>query len=90
MFSPGKTDSENLRFYSFVVSTLRAVYKHGGVLKASVMSASNEHRLGANEAPPAIISSYIGDQIADALNTLTEHVIRDAEVQFCPFVNIGF
>ena len=70
VFSPGKTDSENLRFYSFVVSTLRAVYKHGGVLKASVMSASNAHRLGANEAPPAIISSYIGDQIADALDEI--------------------
>ena len=70
VFSPGKTDEENLRFYAFVVSTLRAVYKHGGVLKASVMSASNEHRLGANEAPPAIISSYIGDQIADALDEI--------------------
>ena len=70
MFSPGKNDSENLRFFAFVVSTLRAVHMHDGLLKASVMSASNAHRLGANEAPPAIISSFLGSQIGAALDEI--------------------
>ncbi|MGN1045065.1 MAG: glutamine synthetase III [Candidatus Methanomethylophilaceae archaeon] len=75
MFSPGKNDRENLRFFAFVVSTLRAVYKHDGLLKASVMSASNAHRLGANEAPPAIISSFLGSQIGAALDEIESYKI---------------
>lgn len=65
-----KNANDNLRFVVFVVETLMGVYKHNGVLKASVMSATNDHRLGANEAPPAIISSFLGKQISDLL----EHI----------------
>ncbi len=64
----GKTPEDNLRFVVFIVETLMAVYKHGGLLKASVMSATNDHRLGANEAPPAIISSFLGRQLTDLLD----------------------
>ena len=66
----GKNANDNLRFVVFVVETLMGVYKHNGVLKASVMSATNDHRLGANEAPPAIISSFLGKQIS----ALLEHI----------------
>ena len=64
----GKTAEDNLRFVVFIVETLMAVYKHNGLLKASVMSATNDHRLGANEAPPAIISSFLGRQLSDLLD----------------------
>ena len=68
LHAPGKTPEENLRFVTFIVETLMAVYKHNGLLKASIMSATNEHRLGGNEAPPAIISSFLGKQLTDLLN----------------------
>lgn len=61
---------ENLRFVTFIVETLMAVYRHNGLLKASIMSATNAHRLGGNEAPPAIISSFLGKQ----LNELLDHI----------------
>lgn len=61
--APGKTAEDNLRFITFIVNTLMAVYHHNGLLKASIMSATNAHRLGANEAPPAIISSFLGKQL---------------------------
>ena len=64
LMAPGKTPEENLRFVTFVVNTLMAVYKHNGLLKASISSATNAHRLGANEAPPAIISSFLGKQLS--------------------------
>ena len=60
LHAPGKTPEENLRFVTFIVETLMAVYRHNGLLKASIMSATNAHRLGGNEAPPAIISSFLG------------------------------
>src|SRR5574344_601812 len=68
LHGPGKTPEDNLRFVTFIVETLMAVYKHNGLLKASIMSATNEHRLGGNEAPPAIISSFLGKQLTDLLN----------------------
>ena len=68
LHGPGKTPMDNLRFIVFIVETLMAVYKHNGLLKASIMSATNAHRLGANEAPPAIISSFLGKQLTDLLN----------------------
>jgi glutamine synthetase len=68
LHAPGKTPEENLRFVTFIVETLMGVYKHNGLLKASIMSATNAHRLGANEAPPAIISSFLGKQLTDVLN----------------------
>ncbi len=70
LFSPGKTPRENLRFITFVANGMAAVHRHNGLLKASISSATNAHRLGANEAPPAIISIFTGKQIADILERL--------------------
>ncbi len=70
LHGPGKTPVDNLRFITFVVETLMAVHKHNGLLKASIISATNAHRLGANEAPPAIISSFLGKQLSDVLEAL--------------------
>ena len=72
LMAPGKTAEENLRFITFVVNTLMAVYRHNGLLKASIMSATNAHRLGANEAPPAIISSFLGTQLSKVLDHMEE------------------
>ena len=68
LHAPGKTQRDNLRFVTFIVETLMGVYRHNGLLKASIMSATNAHRLGANEAPPAIISSFLGKQLSDLLD----------------------
>ena len=73
LHAPGKTAEDNLRFITFLVNTLMAVYKHNGLLKASIMSATNAHRLGANEAPPAIISSFLGKQLSEVLDHLEEN-----------------
>lgn len=72
LHAPGKTQEENLRFVVFIVETLMGVYRHNGLLKASIMSASNAHRLGANEAPPAIISSFLGKQLSSLLQHIEE------------------
>ena len=72
LMAPGKTAEENLRFITFVVNTLMAVYRHNGLLKASIMSATNAHRLGANEAPPAIISSFLGRQLSKVLDHMED------------------
>ena len=72
LMAPGKTAEENLRFVTFIVNALMAVYKHNGLLKASIMSAGNEHRLGANEAPPAIISSFLGKGVVDLLDHIEQ------------------
>jgi glutamine synthetase len=72
LHGPGKTPEDNLRFVVFIVETLMAVYRHNGLLKASIMSAGNAHRLGANEAPPAIISSFLGKQVSDLLT----HIVK--------------
>ena len=70
LMSPGKTDEENLRFLCFMANTLKAVYDNNALLKATVLNATNAHRLGANEAPPAIISSFLGKQVSDAFAQL--------------------
>ena len=78
LHAPGKTDglkpeaaaNETLRFVTFIVETLMAVYQHNGLLKASIMSATNAHRLGGNEAPPAIISSFLGTQLTELLDKI--------------------
>ena len=72
LMAPGKTAEDNLRFITFIVNTLMAVYHHNGLLKASIMSATNAHRLGANEAPPAIISSFLGKQLTQVLEHIEE------------------
>ena len=76
--APGKTDKDNLRFITFVVNTLAAIYRHNGLLKASIMSAANSHRLGAAEAPPAIISSFLGSHLSSVLDHLetTDDVVK--------------
>ena len=68
LHGPGKTPEDILRFVVFIVETLMGVYRHNGLLKASIMSATNAHRLGANEAPPAIISSFLGKQLSELLD----------------------
>lgn len=70
LHAPAKTPEDNLRFITFIVETLKGVYRHNGLLKASIMSATNAHRLGAHEAPPAIISSFLGKQLTEMLDHL--------------------
>ena len=70
LLSPGKTTEENLRFLVFMSNILKAVYDNNALLKASIMTASNAHRLGANEAPPAIISSFLGKTVSEAFTEL--------------------
>ncbi len=72
LHAPGKTPEENLRFVTFIVETLMAVYKHNGLLKASIMSATNAYRLGGNEAPPSIISSFLGTQLTELLDHIEQ------------------
>ncbi|MDR3118243.1 MAG: glutamine synthetase III [Mediterranea sp.] len=81
LMAPGKTQEDNLRFITFIVNTLMAVYKHNGLLKASISSATNAHRLGANEAPPAIISSFLGKQLSQVLGYI-ENSKKDELVGF--------
>lgn len=80
LLSPGKDTVENLRFITFVVNILAAVYKNNGLLKASISSATNGHRLGANEAPPAIISVFLGTQVSDVLDKFEKSSVEDAIV----------
>ena len=70
LLSPGKTPMSNLQFLTFFINTIKAVYTYEELMRASIASASNDHRLGANEAPPAIISVFIGDQLTKVLNEL--------------------
>ncbi len=70
LLSPGKEPSKNLRFLTFFVNTVMAVYKYGDVLRASIAHAGNDHRLGANEAPPAIISVFIGEAMTKLLGQI--------------------
>lgn len=72
LHAPGRTPTDNLRLITFIVETLMAVHKHNALLKASIISATNAHRLGAHEAPPAIISSFLGKQLSDLLRKLEE------------------
>lgn len=80
LLTPGKTPEENLRFITFVVNVLMAVYKNNALLKASIMTAQNAHRLGANEAPPAIISVFLGSQISSVLDKLENSTSEEAIV----------
>ncbi|GHT21400.1 glutamine synthetase [Bacteroidia bacterium] len=80
LLTPGKTPEENLQFITFIVNILMALYKNNALLKASVMTAQNAHRLGANEAPPAIISAFLGTQITSVLDKLENSKSDDAIV----------
>ncbi len=84
LLTPGKTPEENLQFITFLVNILMAVYKNNAILKASIMTAQNAHRLGANEAPPAIVSAFLGTQISAVLDKLEnstsdEAIVMDAK-----------
>ena len=70
LFSPGKTPKDNLRFIAFVTNVMAAVHDHNALLKASIITATNQHRLGANEAPPAIISMFLGTQLSNILDKI--------------------
>lgn len=78
LFTPGKTPEENLQFITFLVNALMAVYKNNALLKASIISATNAHRLGANEAPPAIVSAFLGTQINAVLDKLENSTKEEA------------
>ena len=79
LFAPGKTAEDNLQFITFVVNVMAAVNKYNGLLKASISSATNAHRLGANEAPPAIISIFTGKQLASILEALENSNVAELE-----------
>ncbi len=95
LLNPGKTPEDNLQFLAILVAVLRAVDTHADLLRASVASAGNEHRLGANEAPPAIISVFLGDQLTQILDTvekgkktqISRQDIMDLGVARLPLVN---
>ena len=80
LFTPGKTAEENLQFITFLVNALMAVYKNNGLLKASIMTAQNAHRLGAGEAPPTIISAFLGSHLTEVLDKLEESNSEEAIV----------
>ena len=77
LFAPGKTALDNLRFIAFVANVMAAVHKHNGLLKASIINATNAHRLGANEAPPAIISMFLGSQLSQILDKIEKNEIDE-------------
>ncbi len=82
LLSPGKTPMSNLQFLTFFINTIKAVQTHEELLRAAIASASNDHRLGANEAPPAIISVFIGQQLTkvlDELETVTKGKLSPKE-----------
>lgn len=78
LLSPGKTPKKNIQFLTFFITTIRAVYEHADLLRASIASAGNDHRLGANEAPPAIISVFIGSFLTQILEDI-EHWVKKGE-----------
>ena len=77
LFAPGRTPMDNLQFITFVANVMAAVHRHNALIKASIMSATNAHRLGANEAPPAIISIFTGSQLADILDKIADSDAAD-------------
>jgi glutamine synthetase len=79
LLEPGHTPHENLQFLVFCAAVVRAVHKHSGLLRAVVASASNDHRLGANEAPPAIISIFLGDQLTDVFEQLKKGALKSSK-----------
>lgn len=81
LLSPGKTPKTNLMFLTFFVNVIKAVYDYADILRASIASASNDHRLGANEAPPAIISVFIGEYLTKVLNDVKQRVTDNMDEQ---------
>ena len=87
LLDPGKTPEENLQFLVFLVATLRAVYQHADLLRMSIASAGNDHRLGANEAPPAIISVFLGHRLTQILNNIQKGKQTKAAEDY--IINLG-
>ena len=84
LLSPGKTPKNNLMFLTFFVNTIKAVYEHANLLRASITSVNNDHRLGANEAPPAIISIFIGTQLTEVLDEIEHSRVTSAKKKDLP------
>ena len=82
LFKPGKTPMQNLQFIAFIAATMAAVHKHNDLVKASIATANNTHRLGANEAPPAIISIFLGRQLSKVIDQITGHQQADGQIMF--------
>jgi glutamine synthetase len=78
LLNPGKTPQDNIQFLVFLIATVRAVYKHADILRASVATYANDHRLGANEAPPAIISIFLGEQLTNILSNIEKGTVTKA------------
>ncbi|MDI6742900.1 MAG: glutamine synthetase III, partial [Smithella sp.] len=78
LLNPGKTPQDSIQFLVFLIATVRAVYKHADILRASVATYGNDHRLGANEAPPAIISVFLGDQLMQILENIQKGTVTKA------------
>lgn len=89
LLDPGDTPEENLQFLVFLVATLRAVYKHGDLMRMTIASAGNDHRLGANEAPPAIISVFLGQRLSQILNDIKEKKTSEAVKDYIIDLGIG-
>lgn len=95
LLNPGETPQDNIQFLLFLIGTIRAVYRHADILRASVASSGNDHRLGANEAPPAIISVFLGEQLteilenieAGAVTTATDEEIIDLGISSVPILS---
>ncbi len=81
LLDPGDTPHENAQFLVFCGAVIRAVHKYSGVLRAAIASASNDHRLGANEAPPAIISIFLGDQLADVFEQIKAGGAKSSKIK---------
>ncbi len=89
LFSPGKTLTDNLQFITFVVNTMAAVNRHNALLKASISSATNAHRLGANEAPPAIISIFTGTYLAEILDKIEKSTTESLDFNTKSGMSVG-
>ena len=87
LFDPGDTPHANAQFLVFCAAAIRALHKHGGLLRATVASASNDHRLGANEAPPAIMSAYLGEQLTDVFEQIKKGEVKSSKRK--SVMNIG-
>lgn len=79
LLSPGDTPTKNLQFLTFFINTIKAAHNHSDLLRASIASVGNDHRLGANEAPPAIISVFIGQQLSSILHAITNNELESHE-----------
>jgi len=87
LLDPGDTPHSNAQFLVFCAAAIRALHKHGSLLRATVASASNDHRLGANEAPPAIMSAYLGEQLTDVFEQIKKGEVKGSKTK--GVMNIG-